>query len=341
MVPVLLDVDTGVDDALAILLAVRHPGCQVLGITCVAGNTDVDQVVTNTLLVLDAAGAGQLPVARGAERPLIEPPPTPRHVHGEDGMGDLGLPVTHRHPVGGTALELAARLLTEAREPVTLVPTAPLTNIALLVRAYPRLVAEKVARIVLMGGSAGGGNASPVAEFNVWHDPEAAAIVLGAGVPVTMYGLDVFYAPTLDGADATTLMDAGDPGASLAGRLVRHQMARFGRTGATLGDAGAVAAVLDPAGVRTERRPVTVELAGASTRGQTVVDRRTWAGDMDHDPPHQVGMRPVPVDVALEVDADRYRRLFLHALLGGAPLGGALPGDAPLGGVAAPGCAAP
>jgi pyrimidine-specific ribonucleoside hydrolase len=186
-VPVIIDCDTGVDDALALLLAVRHPALDLRAVTCVAGNTDVDGVVRNTLTVLELAGAPGVPVARGAERPLIEAVRTARHVHGRDGMGDLGLPAPARTPVDVDAVTLLRREILAAPRPVTLIPTAPATNIALLLRTHPE-VTRNIERIVFMGGAVATGNATPVAEFNVWHDPEATAIMLTAGVPITMYG---------------------------------------------------------------------------------------------------------------------------------------------------------
>ncbi|MEJ7727450.1 MAG: nucleoside hydrolase, partial [Actinomycetes bacterium] len=291
---VVLDVDTGVDDALAILLALRSPAVDVRAITCVAGNADVDQVVANTLTVLDAASAPDIPVARGMTRPLVEPPRPARHVHGEDGMGDLGLPRSQRSPVGIHAVELLRTTLASATEPITLIPLAPLTNIAVLVRTYPELL-DRIDRIVLMGGAAAVGNATAAAEFNVWHDPEAAAIVLDSGVPTTMYGLDVFYEPVVPVADVQALVSAADPAQQLAGRLMQHQLARFGAATVTLGDAGAVAAVLRPDLLWTARHPVRVELAGTWTRGRTVVDQRPRAIDLDHDELGSGGL----VDVAL------------------------------------------
>jgi len=305
--PVVLDVDTGIDDALAILLAARSPALDLRAVTCVAGNADVDQVVRNTLKVLDAAGVGDVPVARGVDRPLLEPARDARHVHGEDGMGDLGLPDSARTASDLHAIELLRTTIEAADRPVTLVPLAPMTNIALLLRAYPH-VAENVDRIVFMGGAAAIGNATAAAEFNVWHDPEAAGIVLTSGLPVTMYGLDVFYEVTIDEPSAAQLTASPDPCAQLAGRLIQRQ---HGRHIATIGDAGAVAAVIDPEGLTTSRHPVRIELAGTWTRGQTLVDRRSWAGDLEHDP-H--GLPAAMVDVALGVDADRYRRLFLDTV---------------------------
>lgn len=310
--PVILDVDTGVDDALALLLAARSPDLDLLAVSCVAGNAAVDQVVRNTLLVLDAAGAQDVPVARGAERPLLEPARDARHVHGADGMGDLGRPASGRQPVDLHAVELMRRTIESSPEPVTLVPLAPMTNVALLLRTYPE-VTERLERIVFMGGAAATGNATASAEFNVWHDPEAAVIVLDSRVPTTMYGLDVFYDVTVSADDARRLSGLEDPAARLAGDLLLHQVDRFGGDGATIGDAGAVAAVIAPDGLSTVRHPVRVELAGRWTRGETVVDRRAWAGDLEQDP---LAGPARPVDVALAVDVEGYRRLFLEAVGG-------------------------
>jgi len=308
-VQVVLDVDTGVDDALAILLALRSPAMDVCAITCVAGNADVDQVVANTLRVLDEASAPDIQVARGMTRPLVEPPRPARHVHGEDGMGDLGLPRSQRSPVGIHAVELLRTTLASATEPITLIPLAPLTNIAVLVRTYPDLL-DRIDRIVLMGGAAAVGNATAAAEFNMWHDPEAAAIVLDSGVPTTMYGLDVFYEPVVPVADVQALESAADPARQLAGRLMQHQLARFGAAAVTHGDAGAVAAVLRPDLLWTGRHPVRVELAGTWTRGRTVVDQRPRAIDLDHDELGSGGL----VDVALRVDGPALAALFLEVL---------------------------
>ena len=195
---------------------------------------------------------------------------------------------------------------------MTLVPLAPLTNIALLLRTHPDVV-HRIGRIVFMGGSASIGNATAAAEFNIWHDPEAAAIVLGSGVPMTMYGLDVFYDVTVDAATAQMLASSAEPGAQLAGRLLAHQVGRLGGAAGTIGDAGAVAAVIAPDLLSTGRHPVHVELSGSWTRGQTVVDRRRVAGEGD-DPP---GLPPGEIDVALAIDGDRARQVFLDVVAPG------------------------
>jgi pyrimidine-specific ribonucleoside hydrolase len=323
--PVVLDVDTGVDDACAVLLAALHPGLDLRAVTCVAGNVGVDQVVGNTLRVLAAAGRSDVPVARGAARPLLEPAREARHVHGEDGLGDLDhaalrLPDVAAHADPRHAVELLRDVLcgaARAGERVTLVPTAPLTNVALLLRTYPE-AAEGLRRIVFMGGSAARGNATASAEFNVWHDPEAAAMVLDAahdlGLEVTMYGLDVFYDVRVSRADARELLAGPHPASRLAGGLVEFQCDRFGEDDATIGDAGAVCAVADPDGLTTSRHAVHVELAGTRTRGQTVVDRRSWAGDREHEVRHGREPSPAMVDVALGVDGARWRSLWLDVV---------------------------
>jgi inosine-uridine nucleoside N-ribohydrolase len=290
-IPVVLDVDTGVDDACAILLAALHPGLDLRAVTCVGGNAPVDDVVANTLTVLDAAGRPEVVVARGAERPLLEAAVDARHVHGADGMGDLDWPKSAREPDPRHAVEVLRDVLREAAatgEPVTLVPLAPLTNIALLLRTYPE-VAKGLGEVVFMGGAAHVGNATASAEFNVFHDPEAAAVVLDAcadlGIAVTMYGLDVFYDPRITLEEAKALVEVGGRGA----------------------------AELDPSGVQREKLPVRVELAGTWSRGRTIVDRRDWSGDLSHDP-H--GLAPASIDVCLEVDAERYARLWLDTVSG-------------------------
>jgi len=303
-------------DACALLLAALHPQVDLRAVTCVGGNASVDQVVRNTLMVLDVAGRADVPVARGAARPLLEPSRDALHVHGDDGLADLGWPSSDRHRDGRHAVELLRDLLCAAAEGgpegrITLVPLAPLTNIALLLRTYPEAAAG-LREIVFMGGAANTGNATASAEFNVWHDPEAAAIVLESSaeldIPVVMYGLDVFYDVRISREGAKQLIAVGGRGpAELAGRLIDFQCSRFGQPDATIGDAGAVCVAIDRAGVTTSGLPVRVELAGTYSRGRTVVDRREWPGDVSHDAPVPA---PTTVQVALSVDAERYADLW-------------------------------
>lgn len=317
-IPVIMDVDTGIDDAMSLLFAVRHPGIDLRAVTCVVGNTGVDQVTANTRYVLDAAGAADIPVARGSARPMLVPPADASHVHGPDGLGGFSRPSDRRmSPL--SAVELLRRELMAAvgtGEKITLVPSAPMTNIALLLRTHPE-VAAGIERILFMGGSATVGNATVAAEFNIWHDPEAAAVALTAAgeldIPVTMYGLDVFGDVVITRAEAAELRDHLDPGAQLAGSLIEFSCDIFSADQATIGDAGTVCAVVDPDGLTTRRFPVQVELGNGMARGQTLVDRRTWIGDHRADP-HNA--RPTMIDVALGVDARRYADLWLSTITG-------------------------
>ena len=270
---IILDVDTGVDDAFAVLFAAMHPAINLLGVTCVDGNTNVDQVVANTLKVLDAAGAGDIPVASGAVRPLLGKSEYAEYVHGADGMGDLGIAPSHRKVDSRSAIELLRDLIEESKEPVTLVPIAPLTNIALFLRAFPE-TAKKLHRIVLMGGSASAGNATAAAEFNVWHDPEAAAIVFQSGVPITMYGLDVFMLPGATSENAAQLLKSSDPAPQFAATLIKAFIERLHVSPITLGDYGAVACVIHPELFTTEVFDVVVDTSQGPARGQTICDRR-------------------------------------------------------------------
>jgi pyrimidine-specific ribonucleoside hydrolase len=237
------------------------------------------------------------------------------HVHGADGLGDLDWPRSTRTPDARHAVELLRDVLLEAvrtGEKVTLIPLAPMTNIALLLRTYPDAAAG-LREIVFMGGAAGIGNATASAEFNIWTDPEAAAIVLSAagdlGVPVTMYGLDVFYDVEISLEEARAL--EGSTSASLARALIEKRSQLYRAKAASIGDGGAVCAVIDPAGLTTQAFPLRVELSGSWSRGRTIVDTRDWSGDLTSDP-H--GAAPTVVQVATAVDGRRYADLWLQTV---------------------------
>lgn len=315
-IPVIIDCDTGIDDAMALMFAVRHPALDVRAISCVAGNASVDRVVTNTLQILDLLGAPEIPVAAGALRPIIEEARDASWVHGASGLGDLTLPVSKRTVEPVHAVELMRRTIMESDEKITLIALAPLTNLALLFRMYPE-VTERVERIVCMGGSASGGNATAVAEFNVWHDPEAAHAVFGAGVPVTLYGLDVFNQVKVSNEKVAELRASQDPVAlglgALLGFEVTDPLDGTKITHTLIGDAGAVVALVAPEHFRSEHRRLQVELAPGLSRGQTVVDRRTFAGE---EAVH--GTRDVwpTADVMLGVDVDATLEVFFETVLG-------------------------
>ncbi|GAA4390140.1 nucleoside hydrolase [Ornithinibacter aureus] len=317
--PVILDVDTGVDDACALLLAALHPALDLRAVTCVGGNAPLADVVRNTLTALETAGRGDVPVGVGAARPLLEDPVDARHVHGSDGMADLGMPAPTLAPDSRPALDLLRDTIAAAAEagtPVTVVPLAPMTNLALLARVHPEAFA-RIGRVVFMGGGVDISNATAAAEFNVFHDPEATAIVLdacaSADVPVTMYGLDVFYDPLVTDTHVDGLRALGTPVADLAAGLISFHHRRFANAGATIGDAGAVGILIEPDAVVTQRLPVRVELTGTWTRGRTVVDRRDWDGHLVHDP-H--GLAPAQVDVCLAIDGPRIAELWVRTVRG-------------------------
>jgi len=305
-----MDVDTGVDDAFALLFAALHDGVDLRGVTCVDGNVDVDQVVANTLQVLNTAGAASVPVARGAERPLLNESMYARDYHGQDGLGDLGLGPAPTGPVSLHAVDFLQKTLSESLRPLVIVALAPLTNLALLLRMYPRIESQ-IERIVLMGGSIGSGNATPLAEFNVWHDPESAAIVMNADTPKTMYGLDVFYDVTVTAEQGIALAAMEHPAAKLGGLLISHQVRAMAareepELPVTLGDYGALAALLDPDGATIESATVSVVTTSGPARGQTVVD-------LGADMPAGVGDEGAAVDVVTKVDGHRYSTMWLEA----------------------------
>ena len=307
--PIILDVDTGFDDAFAVLFAAMNQEVELLGITCVDGNTNVHQVVKNTLKVLDAAGAGEIPVSKGATKPLVEEPLYAEHIHGADGMGDLGLPESNRNIDRREATELLRDLVESRPNEITLVPVAPLTNIANFITKYPAS-AKKLKEICLMGGSASVGNATAMAEFNIWHDPEAADIVFKSGIPITMYGLDVFYLPIITEAEAQRLTNSNEKSAQFAGKLLLSSMRRL-KQNVTLGDYGAVAAVLRPSLLRTEVFDVGVETAHGLVRGMTVVDRRPRLELMIEPRRIKDGAK---VRVVLDLDAEAFRELWFKTI---------------------------
>ncbi len=308
---IVMDVDTGIDDAMAIMLAVKHPDIIIHAITCVDGNVPLENVVDNTCRILDLVDAPDIPVVRGTSRPLIEPPHYASWVHGADGLGGLNLPTSDRRAEPEHAVEFLRNLLESAEQPLTIIALAPLTNIALLVRTYPHL-SEKIEKILFMGGSASVGNATAVAEFNFWHDPEAAAITLTSGVPLIMYGLDVFNEVAVTGSELQALRAGDSPIARAVAHLVGHETATDGAHGSApytlIGDAGAVCLLVAPELFTCETWPVEVELAPGMGRGQSYVDRR----------PRELGTRAEgwpEVQVAMEVDSRAAADLFLRTVV--------------------------
>jgi inosine-uridine nucleoside N-ribohydrolase len=218
VIPVLIDCDPGQDDALALLLALASPELDVLGISAVAGNQTLDKTTANALRVLELAGRSDIPVAAGADRPLVGDLVVAADAHGESGLDGVDLPPASKGPVADHAKDFLAAQTAASDQPVTLVALGPLTNVALLLEAHPE-AAAKVEHIVLMGGAIHEGNQTASAEFNIWIDPEAAARVFESGLDVTMVGLDVTNKAVLSSADADSLRGAG-PVAEAAADMV-------------------------------------------------------------------------------------------------------------------------
>ena len=302
--PIILDCDPGHDDALAIALALARPELELLAITTVAGNAPLDRTTRNALRVLTLLGRADVPVASGAERPLVREAWVPVEFHGDSGLDGADLPEPAVPAVEATALELSTALLRE-RGPVTLVATGPLTNVALLLRAAPSLQA-RIAAIALMGGSLGEGNTTPAAEFNIWADPEAAAIVFESGIPIRMAGLDVTHQALVLPDDIARLEGLGTRPGRVFADLMRffaiHHRDRYGWDGPPIHDAVAVAWLAQPDLVRSESLRIDVETSGVVTRGRTVADREGLTG------------RPANAEVGLAIDRERLIDLVVDAV---------------------------
>ncbi|QLH66203.1 pyrimidine-specific ribonucleoside hydrolase RihA [Aeromonas veronii] len=280
--PVILDCDPGHDDAIALILALASPELKVLAVTTSAGNQTPDKTLNNALRILTLLGRDDIPVAAGAPKPLARELIIADNVHGESGLDGPKLPDPAFAPQAMTGIELMARCLRESPQPVTLVPTGPLTNIALLLAAHPELK-PRIARIVLMGGSAGAGNWTPAAEFNIYVDPEAADMVFKSGIPITMCGLDVTHEAQVMDEDIERVRAITNPVAQcVAGLLdffmIYHRDPKWGFTGAPLHDPCTIAWLLAPELFHGVECRVDIETSGEHTVGMTVVDRYGLTG---------------------------------------------------------------
>lgn len=307
--PVIMDTDPGHDDAIAIMLACGAPELDVLAVTTVAGNVGVEKTTRNALGVLSAIGRDDVPVAAGASEPLARPSPPggAEGIHGKEGLGGMPADARTRGPDWRGAVRLIADVIGGSEEPVTLVPTGPLTNVARFMEEYPELKAN-VGRIVLMGGSVGAGNATPAAEFNVYFDPEAARIVFGSGLPITMVGLEVGRAAAARPEEIERLRFSGGAAADVAAKVLTSYANLYesatGKNAPPLFDAVAAAAVVEPGILATSSIRIEVECAGEHTLGETVCDLEgRWE-------------RPPNADVGLELDVPAFFAV-LHRSLGG------------------------
>jgi len=280
--PLLLDCDPGIDDMVAILTAVASPEVDLVGVTTVGGNVGLDATTRNALDVLALAGRADVPVARGADGPYLRSlAARAEAVHGDNGLGGVALPASGAGPVAASALELIVETVMGSTEPVTLVATGPLTNVAYLFALYPD-VASRLARLVVMGGSIGAGNRTPAAEFNMWADPEAAYRVLTEPrlprpVPTTVIGLDVTLRTAYRPADLHRLRSAGKVGALCADALEYYLSAYrrdLGMDAVPLHDPVVMAEAIRPGLVTAAPAYIEVDTTTGPSRGNTLVDLR-------------------------------------------------------------------
>ncbi|MFZ7088971.1 nucleoside hydrolase [Curtobacterium sp. RRHDQ10] len=303
---IILDCDPGHDDAVAILLAHGSPEIDLLAVTTVVGNQTLDKVTRNALAVGTIAGITDVPFAAGADRPLLRTIETAGDIHGESGMDGPVLPEPTIELDPRHAVDLIIDIVM-AHEPgtVTLVPTGGLTNIALAARKEPRIV-ERVKKVVLMGGGIHVGNWSPVAEFNIVIDPEAAHIVFSAGWTVVMVGLDVTHQALATPDVAASIEAVGTGPSRFVGDLLEFFADAYrdvqGFDAPPVHDPCAVAHVIDPTIIRAVQMPIGIETTGTLTLGMTVADLRT----------------PAPADCrtwgATELDHERFWGLVVDAL---------------------------
>jgi inosine-uridine nucleoside N-ribohydrolase len=321
---IIIDTDPGIDDAMAIFLALRSPELKVEAITPVAGNVPLDLTLPNALRLLEIAKRRDIPVAAGASHPLVRRLATAGHVHGVNGLAGVEFPEPRIKPVHDTAPELIRRIVREDPHEITIVAIGPLTNIALALRADPELAAM-IPAIVIMGGSLSGGNMTPAAEFNLYVDPEAARIVFDAGIPLTMVGLDVTRKCLVSEQHIKQLEAAKNPVSQAAGKILRatYERMRHGGevTDIALHDALAVASLIDHDVITRKDYYVEVETAGEWTAGETIgydghgpIRKSPQMETSAPEPPAAEVPFKANAQVAVGVDPDRFFRLLIGRL---------------------------
>jgi len=307
-IPLIIDSDPGLDDALAIGLAAAAPEIDLLAVTTVGGNADVTRCTENALRLLHAYGRDDVPVAEGAAGAILGSIVRATEVHGESGIGDTRLDASPNAARPEGAVALIARILESHPDPVAIAPIGPLTNIALLLRLYPHLAA-RISHLCLMGGSIGEGNTTASAEFNIVADPEAAAVVFESGVPITMIGLDVTHQALLDRDSSAALRALGTTSGRIAAELTDYALDRnlewSGSTTTAIHDAVAIAHLMVADLVSVARYHVAVDTTDGPARGRTICDGLPYRLRRDGREPN--------ADVGIVIDRERFERLLIDA----------------------------
>lgn len=298
--PIIIDTDPGIDDAAALCIALRHPALDVKLLSTVAANVTVDKTTVNALKLTQFLDV-DVPVARGCDAPLLKTLEPSSHIHGESGMDGYEFPPLERKPLARHSVEVMREMIMESPEKVTLVPIATHTNIAILLRMYPE-VKEKIAEIVTMGGSVAGGNATSAAEFNIYNDPHAAAMVFGSGVPITMLGLNVTNHARLHLDGALKIKESGRVGEMLYG-LLRFYKGGTLEAGLRIHDACAICYLVHPEFFRAEKRYIEVATEGPAA-GATVMRPNLIKVD-DREP---------KINVCMDIDSERFEAWFVSEL---------------------------
>lgn len=304
---ILIDTDPGVDDAVALLLALQHPALDVVGITTTGGNVGIEHTTRNALALLEFVGRADIPVVRGADTPLQHPAGRSSTAHGDDGLGGVVLPAPSIAPREGSAAAFIVDMINAHPGEITLVPIGPLTNIASALALDPTIV-DKVAGVMIMGGAEGTGNITPSAEFNFWHDPHAARIVMDAGFAnLTMVGLDATGRAFLSPGVRELLYQIDHPQARLIHDMTRSYADFYWRkrriVGAELCDVLAVALLIDPTLVETV--PAHIEVCDEGLcEGRSVVARSNRYRDL----------RPNASVATDRVETRRFMELLLTTL---------------------------
>lgn len=303
--PLWIDCDPGIDDAVAVLLALASPSLELRGVSTVAGNVSVETTTDNARRIAALAQRPELPIFAGCPRPLVRSPVIADQVHGANGLGGLTLaaPAVSREARHG--VDALRETLRQATAPITLATLGPLTNLAVALIQSPEL-GDRIARIVAMGGAVGAGNVTSSAEFNFFADPHAAQVVLHSGIPLTLITLDTTHQAIATPARRQSLRELNNPIATIVATLLdnygRREQQQLGFAGPPLHDPCVIAYLLQPTLFKTESVGVTLEINSPLTQGRLIIDRQGTLG------------LPGQIDLVCAIDADGFYRLLTEAL---------------------------